>query len=719
MSIIDDLYNKFSGNADNQNQPDNSTSTPPSIPRITVRPQGISSPPVDDLYNKFSNTSDDAGVAPPATPGMYMRFGAGALQGVKDVINTTALAIGYIDRALNGEAGQKRSDDYNQRLTQQNQEFDQSAGTPEEFGRMGGQMLATAPLIPAKIFQGANVLARATPTILQSGEKLAAPLMNRVAGLGLGGSVAGTESNALTHAARNDTSLPVDLATGAATGAVAAPIVQGTANATVKALQATRNLWGSLQVSRLAADTGISANSAKNIIDRLQEAGYKPQDALAALKTMGPKATLADLDESLTTEASGLASLGGKPTALLKGTFADRAATADNSAVNILQQRLGPKPDVQALKDNIIQDARNQTRADYTTAHNSTDKIDVSGVASDIDSSLKTAVGSKARELATAKGYLFRTDKDAAGNTVNTLKDDVKSLHEVRQALDDTLERLPKEGTSQKSSTYRAVNEVRGNVDAALKTNPELARADAIFANRAGVAKGVDYGYQAFQKGTKEEFTKIWNVATPEIKDTIRSGMKAAAYDALESAQRGEMSGAQRLFGKKSVNREKLKLAFGNDADEVLNELSKEASFRQTENLVNRGAATAERLAVQKRYEGSSPTRGLLSDAAKGIATDAATGSLGAASSVMALRHIGTGARNRLMEVTRNNLAEGSADLLSRQGAMRDSGLQTLVDIQKIRDAKIGNSGPLKTTLPVRVSEPIANYIKNKYENMK
>lgn len=711
---MDDLFNKY-------------------MPKAAGAEDTSAGGAVDPLFEKYGlkgsakpNTSTLNASTGSLGSSTVDQLGEGALKGVKNVAFTANKALLYIDKALGNEGAEGRISRFDDYVKSQNEEFKKNPSIAKDIGEIGGEIAATAPLIPAKLLQGANVLFRAGPTILASGEKIAAPIVNRIAALGGQGAITGTEFNALTKSARPDKSLPVDLAEGLATGAVGGPIAHGAVNATSRVLTGVKNLWANIQISRLANGTGIDASAAKRIINRLEEAGYSPSDASAALTKMGPKATLADLDQSLTTEASGLASFGGKPTSLLKGTFEDRAATANSSANQIIENRLGAKPDIQAEREKVMDEARQLAGPDYKIAHASTTPVDVSGVVSNIDKSLETAVGSKQAELAKAKGYLFKQTKDAAGNTVSTLKNDVVSLHEVRQALDDTLGRLPTEGSSQKSSTYRAISQVRDEVDKQLKTIKEMASADAVYAEKANIKKGLDYGYQSLTKGTKEEFEKIWNAAStnPEIQAKIRLGLRTAIGDAMEAAQRGELAGAQRLFGKKSVNREKLKMAFGGDADLVLDELAKEASFRATENAVRSGSQTAERLAVQKAYgkgafEGAG---GVLSEAGKGLAVDIATGSGGGASAIMAARKIASGAKERMIEVRANNMSEGAADLLSRQGLMRDSALDSLSKVKKFQDRKITTAREIRSKLPVVsgaavIDEPLAQYLREKYKN--
>lgn len=692
---IDELYNRFSGKP--------------------VQQQG--NPEAEELYQRFSNksqtpaiTNNIVGTTAPVGPSVVDKSIGGVATGILNVTDTIGKGINYASKALTGK---ELDPTFDETVAGHRKELKTKygEGLPVDIGTMAGEIAATGPFIPAKMLAGgANILMRATPTILSTGETIAPSLVKRIGSLSLQGGIIGGEFNALTHSARPEKSLLGDAVEGLATGLVAAPVTQGALVTASKLFTGLKNSWANLEISKFANDTGISAKTASNVIDRLKEAGFTPQDAATAIKKLGPNATLADLETSLTTEASGLASFGGKPTSILKGTFEDRAATANTRANDIIETRLGPKPDIAIEKENIVDGARKATSADYDVAHKSPKVLDTPSVVKNIENTLDHAVGKEAAELEKVKGYLY--DKD--GN----LKTDVKSLHKVRQAIDDRLGELPKEGTSLKSSTYRSLSNIRSDVDAQLKSIPEMANADMIFSQKMQVAKGLDIGYNALKSGTKEEFEKAWTAADPLMKETIKKGLRAAIGDALEAAQRGELSGAQRLFGAKSVNREKLKLAYGSHADEVLNELQREAAFRATENAVKHGAQTAERQAVQRRYGERNDGGGtLLGDAVKGLATDLATGSPAIAAGTMAVRNIGRGLNNRLMEIRSNNVAEGTADILSRQGAMRDSTLDNLGKINQIRDRLTSKSSSIRSALPVRLSEPLAEYIKDKAKN--
>lgn len=120
-------------------------------------------------------------------------------------------------------------------------------------------------------------------------------------------------------------------------------------------------------VNALTNAASRTTPAARNVFGILQDIGLSPADANNALARMGPHATLADINPALTTEAGGLASLGGAPTSVLKGAMANRAAGADDRMSQIVNSTLGPKPDAEGIL-NQIRNREVSNNVDATTA---------------------------------------------------------------------------------------------------------------------------------------------------------------------------------------------------------------------------------------------------------------------------------------------------------------------------------------------------------------
>lgn len=616
--------------------------------------------------------------------GILRNLVTGAGQGIKDA----GLSVGqYLLKTDNPDVDTK----VNEAIKAQNDKFTQEHGdsTAASIGRIGGELAATAPMLPTKALEGINLASKALP-----------PILNKLGTIVGKGALAGGVFGATTNST-NDQGLPTNIAVNALGGAIGSPVVAGTGALLSKIIPAGKALWAKFgPIQQLANTSGAPASAIRNTIQVLENAGFTPETAQAALTKMGPQATLADLDPSLTTELSGIASLGGKSTAIAKGRMQARADTADSQAKGIITKELGPKPDIEAEKQKIYNEAVKSVRPYYDTAYKSGDKIDISDLIKDIDKKLENAVGAKASILKVAKSYLFKTIKDEEGNPVQTLKTEIPALHEVRMALDDVISKAKAPTTSQGKNTLKAVEDVRSGVDEALKANPQMKAADEKFAEKMEVKKLLDYDWK---KGNKEEFQAKFINSTADEQNAIRKKMAADIHDDMESASRGELAGAQQLFGKKSVNRAKFQTAFGAKADKILDALTNQGAMRGTEKSVAQGSQTAERQSVQRKY-GDAPAPGYGHEIAKGLAFDIAGGHGAAAVYMAGKKYVGS----KIINYSENKLGalrEGTADLLSRQGLPRDNALSSMSKVKSIQNSVL-ESKSRKVRLPV-IASPI------------
>lgn len=614
-------------------------------------------------YNTVTNANEAAAVPGPGAP-----IVAGIGQGVKDVALSAA-------QLVTNDINDPNKDKFNEAVKVQGDKFQQDYGdsTAASVARMGGQAIATAPLLPAKALQGIELSSKALPAIV-----------NKL-GTAVGrGAAAGGVFGAATNST-NQQGLPTNIAEGMGAGAIGGPLVERTAAVLSKIVPTARQVWARFKpIQQMANQSGAPVSAIRNTIEVLENAGFTPESAQAALTKMGPQATLADLDPSLTTELSGLASLGGKPTAIAKGRMAARADTANGNATDIITKTLGAKPDIEAEKDAIYKQASKAVEQDYKTAYKSGQKLDVSDLVQDIRDKLRTAVGKKETALKSVGSFLLR--KDTEGKFTNEIKDSIPELHEVRIAIDGMLESKDPV-TSADKYTKRALEDARTAIDEKLKSNSEMKAADEKFAEKMKVKRNLDYDWT---KGNKEEFAKKFVNSTADEQDALRKKMLADIHDKMELASRGELAGARQQFDNKSVNRAKLKIAFGLKADSVLDALANEGAMRATEKGVGQGSQTAERQAVQRKY-GSAPAPGYGHAIATGLPFDLAGGHGSAAVYMAGKKYIG----GRIINFSQGRLdalSEGTADLLSRQGLGRDTALSSMSKVRTIQN-KITASG--------------------------
>lgn len=654
-------------------------------------PAATEAPDVSTLAAKYNvKTNAAEATTGAASNSTAQNIAAGAGQGIKDV-GASLLKMILSD---NPEYSAKAKDV----VTQQNQQFQQQYGdsTAASVARMGGQIAASTPAM--KGIEGINIASKAVPAIVN---KFGTAVTRGAAAGGIFGA---------TTSSTNEEGLGANVAENALAGGVAGPIVAAGGAALSKIIPAGKAMWAKFgPIQQLANTSGAPASAVRNVIDILENAGFTPDTAQQALTKMGPQATLADLDPSITTELSGIASLGGKPTAIAKGRMLARADTADSQAKSIVTKELGPKPDIDAEKQKIYNQAIKDVGPNYDSAYKSGNKLDVSDLVGDIKDKIKTAVGPKESILKVAGSYFLR--KDAQGKFTSELKDTIPELHEIRMALDDTIEKSKIPSTSAGKNALKALTDIREGVDEKLKSNPEMKAADEKFAEKMKVKKALDLDWT---EGNKEEFANKFVNSTADEQAAIRKKMTADIHDTMENAARGELAGAQQQFGKKSTNRAKLKIAFGDKADNVLDALANEGAQRATERAVSQGSQTAERSAIQRKY-GEAPAPGYGHEIAKGLAFDIAGGH-GAASVYMAGKkyvgsHIIKFSENRL-----GALREGTADILSRQGLGRNTALSAMTKVSTIQKSVQSNNPKIK--LPISASPVLGQAGYNEYKKI-
>jgi len=180
----------------------------------------------------------------------------------------------------------------------------------------------------------------------------------------------------------------------------------------------------------------------------------------------------------------------------------------------------------------------------------------------------------------------------------------------------------------------------------------------------------------------------------------------------MQSAAKGELAGAQQLFKSKTDAREKLKLAFGQKGEEVLDALAKQATFRATEQMVATGSRTALNQRINAKYDAGVNAPGPFSEAVKGMGGDIIAGTPGAVAAVMGARRAGGNIMNRMRQRRLDLNAETSADVLSRSGQDLDNALNVLETVHKVQGKITGN--PRQLRLPAVLSAPVGEPVLEK-----
>src|SRR5216683_127853 len=146
----------------------------------------------------------------------------------------------------------------------------------------------------------------------------------------------------------------------------------------------SNRLKESYNISKTTKFVNLNPSATKNTLDVLKESGYTPEQIQTELTRLGPKATIADLDEAFLAESEALAKSGGAATSLMKGRYAARANEANNEAMHLFEQKLGGKPDLDIAKQQIIEDAQNAVKGDYTKAYASNQPLNTQPIIDEI-----------------------------------------------------------------------------------------------------------------------------------------------------------------------------------------------------------------------------------------------------------------------------------------------------------------------------------------------
>lgn len=422
--------------------------------------------------------------------------------------------------------------------------------------------------------------------------------------------------------------------------------------------------------------------AARNIVDILTKAGLTPEQAQARLAQIGAHATMADLDPSITAEAGGIASMGGEPTSILKKAYGARAADANNRMAAAVDQHLGTRPDLTATEAAIKEQASKEASPYYEAAKSTAGQMDTAPILANIESKMKSAVGGVKNILQTAKNYLtYETagmvGPDGKATTMIVPKDDPQSILGVRQALDDIIEKAPQSGdaTTAGRNAVRAAQDVRGQIDDLLKTDPNIRAGDAAYSKQMKNLEALQEGTDVFKAGTRiEDVNRSIATKTPDQVAAMQHGALSAVHDAMDNARQGDFAAARSLFAKSSANRAKLDAMFPN-AGKVFDTLDNEMAMRATEQKVAQGSDTAQRLAIQQKYnpQGNISPGSIVAP----IVGEAVGGAPGAAAG-SAINHAWNAARNALTSASRARLISGTAERLSAMGNMQKQFMQEI-----------------------------------------
>lgn len=414
----------------------------PEVPKSGI----IKAMPKDDIFSKFDETIKDEtpknqefwqGLSnDPSWSGLAKRVGISVLRGGKDVLDTGAHglqnATTYVaDKILPESIASpiRKSVEESQAADKAgiaNYDKEYGSNLPMNIGRVGGQIIASAPLMPAKPFQAIDTATGALPALNAAGAKVVAPIANRLIAASGKGALGGAEFGAAT-ASTNDKSLAENVGENTIGGAIGGPLIAA-AGASGKKIAG-------------ALTTGISQSRAA-LAERASQLGielkasqvsssptFKKYDQMSGMLPLSGAQSEKDRQVSQFTKA--ISRTFGKNTDEITPSVVKDARKIQGKRIESVGANSTISADPQLSNDfhKIINDAKGTlTKQEmapvFQNIKNIIEKIGLNGT---IDGEAYTA-------LTAYKGVLSKAQKSSNPNIKN-------AANEIRNALDDALTR--------------------------------------------------------------------------------------------------------------------------------------------------------------------------------------------------------------------------------------------------------------------------------------
>jgi hypothetical protein len=459
---FDNLYNEFVG------------------PQQQTKP-AVANPDFDNLYNEFVDKGQAATQAEaptkwwqglandPTWAGLAKRVGISGIRGMADISDTALHGVqNVISTIANKTLPENLSTSIRQGFEESqaqdkalrnlyNKEFPSSDSiipNTTDVGRMAGQAIATAPVMPIKAIQVGRALVGALPTISATGAKIAAPLINRLAGASVAGGIGGATLGATTASTSDDDTLS-NVGKSTLSGMIAGPAL-GALGSTAKAVGG--KLFGNIgystaELAKRAEELGINLKATQVSSSPLLK---KYDQVSGMLPFSGAQGTSDTQIQQFTRAVS--RTFGQDTSEITPQVIADARKQIGGNMENIYKGATVKvdKPFAQDLQQ-VIDDAQS-THADselkpvMNQVKNVISKIDQNGEIS----------GDAYHGLTKYNAVLSKAQQSANPNIAN-------SANQVRNALEDVLFRnLPadqQQALSQARSQYKAAMTVKPLVD--------------------------------------------------------------------------------------------------------------------------------------------------------------------------------------------------------------------------------------------------------------
>lgn len=571
-------------------------------------------------------------------PSFGTELGAGIVQGVHDLTDLPAQklasAAGWTAHQLgvapNWHPGQTTAGADIAHEQQFNQQYGNSI--PANIGRYGTQALGAA----AEIGAGGGLiggLARGAAEALPEGAATVAGNIGRfaagnapggvlpkAASLATRGALEGAAATAGTAGAQGTS--PSDIAKGALIGSAAGPALGAASKGVGVAGGLFRHLFSSI------SDTpGLALNSAKaKILESLGRDGIKPEDAVKAMRDLGPDATLADVGGANTRLlAQGVASVPGSGADMAHTTFESRMAEQPTRIGQSVKSAVGGNTDFQGELDALMAKRSADARPLYENAF-ANDKIGPKEAAQ-FQRFVNDPIGQEAlqrglrtiqlEKLAANEPFdpaEFGVEKGQNGQWIVAPKEvrgpkgqmmapqpmpGLRLLDAVKRGFDSIVADNRDQLTGRLNQYGRAVDQVRSSLVSGLrKTFPDYAKALDSWSDPSRAMDALRLGRDALREDADITAQQVANMTSGQ-KDFFRIGVGRALMDKLESTPDGA-NAVRRLFGNTAL-KNRVQAAFDDPQafQQFQQDMNREAKFAETRNETLKGSQTARRVAAQ------------------------------------------------------------------------------------------------------------------------
>lgn len=385
-----------------------------------------------------------------------------------------------------------------------------------------------------------------------------------------------------------------------------------------------------------AYGTNYAERKAADIVSApLKERGLTTANQVeGALSIVGPEAVLADADPRLTQMAGTIAAKPGPAQQIIRDALEARNAGASDRILATTNDVMGAPVDLGTLSDSIHNAARRTAGPLWESAYKA--PIDATPALTEaLNTPLAKTALAKAATLAKsdingppttmfnpkpvaqplpdwAQGVMAKGG-DAADRLTTALKAsgvltdagpnvDARGLHLTRQALDDMISQAQLSGANNR---VRILSGLRSEVDGALKSIPEFAQADKIYADKSRIQDAMAEGLNIFKSSrTPEDIAAFVNGMSEAERAAYRQAARVAVRNVMGTA-RNDAAAARGLFSKE-FNQEKLAAAIGRDeAGKLVNRVSSETNYAGTDQRVLRNSETAARAYGKEALDGA------------------------------------------------------------------------------------------------------------------